>query len=690
MPQRQGWRKAILNRLAPALSDEDHRVRKQGLSVLSVLSDSAAVDARVAHSVQASVLLDDTDPRVRAEAFRALLHINEMEDAAGKLPLAAYTKARDALADDDESVRSAALDLICSFGVSSPSVQISRAIRPDTDESEPTETRLVDDAFVTICDMVTDLSIQIRAQASRLLGRLSGVAEDILTQTFDKKVMSHLRRKLTEHEYQRRGASMKKGHLHAAGDLDVENMSLMSSGACGAFVHGLEDEFCEVREAAIESICNLCRESDALANKALDFMADMFSDEIDSVRLMAINGMSEFGSKVTFYKQQIDVMLGMLEDNSVPIRESMHNLLATIKIASFESVAETVHTLVANAKKYPMDFESIWRCFKGVGKTNPVFAEFMVEPLLKVGVHFATAEPNVDDAIYVGIVIFLSAAGKENPRILTLLPDFFPRHHRYLKDKYGGLVADLDFMRSCTFSNDPFHTSLSLAAPARTAATTPTAADGQGAEAEGRGCISEQLEGTVKRIHAAAAAVVHRNFRQIAQELKACGSQLAKIGRYQSRAQKGIVQMHTQFTVWLQHYCGALHQLSIGKAILDKNGGQHELLYRIEATNPTAAESLRPTLLVLRALCHAQVLIIQCQCTAVTPAEVELSSTLFVQRVDKLARCARIGLQHVQVAPGSLSSLPSVAMQPCNHANANTARGCVFPGATPSPQPGPG
>jgi integrator complex subunit 4 len=59
--------------------------------------------------------------------------------------------------------------------------------------------------------------------------------------------------------------------------------SFATPKACGAFVHGLEDEFYEVREASIKAICKLCLCSVPLATKALDFLADMFNDEIDSV-----------------------------------------------------------------------------------------------------------------------------------------------------------------------------------------------------------------------------------------------------------------------------------------------------------------------------------------------------------------------------------------------------------------------
>lgn len=122
------------------------------------------------------------------------------------------------------------------------------------------------------------------------------VTEEYLLQTFDKKVMSHGRKKMTEHE-----ARKAKHHAGGSGMLTISGTlgqteptafgdtsamggtSLVSSGAAGAFVHGLEDEFYEVREATVVSICSLSGECQVLAQKALDFLADMFNDEIDSV-----------------------------------------------------------------------------------------------------------------------------------------------------------------------------------------------------------------------------------------------------------------------------------------------------------------------------------------------------------------------------------------------------------------------
>ena len=55
------------------------------------------------------------------------------------------------------------------------------------------EMKLVDDAFIKICDMVNDISMRVRALAAELLGDFHNVSTKFLEQTLDKKLMSHLK-----------------------------------------------------------------------------------------------------------------------------------------------------------------------------------------------------------------------------------------------------------------------------------------------------------------------------------------------------------------------------------------------------------------------------------------------------------------------------------------------------------------
>jgi integrator complex subunit 4 len=54
--------------------------------------------------------------------------------------------------------------------------------------------------------------------------------------------------------------------------LDPENVNVMSFGACGAFVHGLEDEFMAVRSQSIKSLTRLAVNNPKLAALALDYL----------------------------------------------------------------------------------------------------------------------------------------------------------------------------------------------------------------------------------------------------------------------------------------------------------------------------------------------------------------------------------------------------------------------------------
>lgn len=52
---------------------------------------------------------------------------------------------------------------------------------------------LIDDAFVKVCLMVTDLSMRVRTNAITMLGSMKNVSPKLLQQTLDKKLMSNMR-----------------------------------------------------------------------------------------------------------------------------------------------------------------------------------------------------------------------------------------------------------------------------------------------------------------------------------------------------------------------------------------------------------------------------------------------------------------------------------------------------------------
>jgi integrator complex subunit 4 len=143
-----------------------------------------------------------------------------------------------------------------------------------------------------------------------------------LLQTLDKKLMSDLKSRKSNKQRQRQlvssewTASVSNPTNSTSSDAiisDEDSFELISSGACGAFIHSLEDEFLEVRAEAVDSLCVLAIRSPELAIKAIDFLVDMFNDEIELVRLKAIQALAKITHYVLLRDDQIDIVLSVIE-----------------------------------------------------------------------------------------------------------------------------------------------------------------------------------------------------------------------------------------------------------------------------------------------------------------------------------------------------------------------------------------
>ncbi|XP_063807366.1 integrator complex subunit 4 isoform X2 [Pseudophryne corroboree] len=354
------------------LSDTGHGVRNKCLQLLGCLG---AIDKSAASETESPVTKDvqkiigdyfnDQDPRVRTAAIKAMLQLHER---GLKLQQAMYSQACKLLSDDYEQVRSVAVELIWVLS------QLYReSIVPIPSSNE--EIRLVDDAFGKVCHMVSDGSWVVRVQACKLLGSMQQVSPHFLEQTLDKKLMSDLRRKRTAHERAKElyssgefSSGRKWGDDAPREELDTEAVNLIESGACGAFVHGLEDEMYEVRIAAVESLCLLARSSRPFAEKCLDFLVDMFNDEIEEVRLQSIHTMRKISDNITLREDQLDTILAVLEDSSRDIREALHELLCCTNVSTKECIHLALVELLKNLSKYPTDRESIWKDLQRIGE----------------------------------------------------------------------------------------------------------------------------------------------------------------------------------------------------------------------------------------------------------------------------------------------------------------------------------
>jgi len=69
----------------------------------------------------------------------------------------------------------------------------------------------------------------------------------------------------------------------------------------------------EVRNAAVDSLCELATHSPTFARLSQDFLVDMFNDEIEAVRLNAINSLRKICHHFLLREDQLDIMLSVLK-----------------------------------------------------------------------------------------------------------------------------------------------------------------------------------------------------------------------------------------------------------------------------------------------------------------------------------------------------------------------------------------
>ncbi|KFR05733.1 Integrator complex subunit 4, partial [Opisthocomus hoazin] len=426
------------------LTDSSHGVRNKCLQLIGCLGPVEKGVAKEAESQAAKDVqkiigdhFNDQDPRVRTAAIKAMLQLHER---GLKLQQAIYSQACKLLADDYEQVRSAGTGCVQSDS--------KCCIVPIPSSNE--EIRLVDDAFGKICHMVSDGSWVVRVQAAKLLGSMQQVSSHFLEQTLDKKLMSDLRRKRTAHERAKElyssgefSSGRKWGDDAPKEEIDTGAVNLIESGACGAFVHGLEDEMYEVRIAAVEALCMLAQSSPAFAEKCLDFLVDMFNDEIEEVRLQSIHTMRKISNNITLREDQLDTVLTVLEDSSRDIREALHELLCCTNVSTKEGIHLALVELLKNLTKYPTDRESIWKCLKFLGSRHPTLVLPLVPELLSTHPFFDTPEPDMDDPAYIAVLVLIFNAAKSCPTMPALFSDHTFRHYAYLRDSLSHLVPPL-------------------------------------------------------------------------------------------------------------------------------------------------------------------------------------------------------------------------------------------------------
>ena len=402
--------------------------RRHSVNILGLYaSDSDSLELLISS-------LNDADGRIRLEALQSIIDISSRIT----LPEKVYSICISLCEDSSDKVRNLNLRLFSIMARIYPQSKVHARGNKSHDQID-----LVDDAFGWICQAINDSNIQVRESAAIQLGTFAGVSIPFLLQTLEKNLMSNLRQvksfneraKGENHEF----SSGRKFEQDKAvrGEVDDDN-NVISRGACGAFIHGLEDEYRTVlfvnlyfnksknsiekqwkrivRVASIHSLAELAHKekSGNFAKVAMDYLVDMLNDEIENVRLQAINSCCKLASVVpVLLEDQLEnVLKGCLPDARQDIRLSTHRLLASCSLLSRDSLMTTIEELLKSLQKYPADQYSIYTAFRDLGKNHPNFVAALTPKLLELHPFFDTQEIDISDTEHAAKMVLILNASK--------------------------------------------------------------------------------------------------------------------------------------------------------------------------------------------------------------------------------------------------------------------------------------
>ncbi|CAI4230085.1 unnamed protein product [Auanema sp. JU1783] len=417
-------------------------------------------------------LMDDRDSRVRLTAVKGVSMILEKKDT--QLGLKTYKAMTKMMSDSDRHSRVTALRIILSFANATPEVKVPMNFNKNE------QVFLTDDAFSIVCHAINDTEVMVRTEAAKLLGQFSAVSDDFLDQTLDKKLMravqtatgtvvrkeavslftitkqapppkrgadgsrwkSFQQSRERKTQYADEWASGKDLNAPCpTGEVKtIEEDSIIPQGACGAFVSALEDEFMSVRKAAVYSLGKLAAHRPSFATSALDHLADMFNDEIASVRLDAIHALTPLVIHGQLLKEQLEVILKCLDDAMWESRQALRDLLCKAEFADLDCMKLVVKALLQCLHRFPADREKIYKCMSQIGSNHGVFVHCMVNGLLDVHPIFDAQEHPIDDVFYTAkLILVLNAAAKHEP-VASLFPYYVLRHYRFMRAARPSLV----------------------------------------------------------------------------------------------------------------------------------------------------------------------------------------------------------------------------------------------------------
>ncbi|XP_027352291.1 protein SIEL isoform X3 [Abrus precatorius] len=310
---------------------------------------------RIRPSLLLAVLLGltkDPYPYVRAASLEGLVDLSQRGEFHDlNLVEACYRRALQLLRDMHDCVRFSAVRVVTSWGL------MLAASNSDTKAYWSNE------VFAKLCSMARDMSMKVRVEVFNGLGKMEMVSEDFLLQSLSKRVLAVGKRK----ETQGQGTS--------------EQFDMLATNVAGALVHGLEDEFFEVRKSACQSICTLTSLSVEFAREALDLLVDALNDDSVVVRLQALETMHHMAINgcLKLHEKHLCMFLLTLANNNWDVRYTERKLLKVVKLKDLELFKSSIDRLLENIESYPQDEDDVLSTFSHLGRNHKKFVGLIIK-----------------------------------------------------------------------------------------------------------------------------------------------------------------------------------------------------------------------------------------------------------------------------------------------------------------------
>ncbi|KAJ1379849.1 Armadillo-type fold, partial [Sesbania bispinosa] len=337
----------------------------------------------------------DPYPYVREASLEGLVGLSERGEFQDvSLMKGCYQRGVQLLRDMEDCVRFSAVRVIASWGL------MLAASNADM------KVYWSNEVFSKLCSMARDMSMKVRVEAFNALGKTEIVSEEFLLQSLSKRVL---------------GFGKQRETLDQS---TSEQFVMLATSVAGALIHGLEDEFFEVRKSACQSLRTLTALSVEFARQALDLLMDVLNDDSVVVRLqaletmhhMAIHGCLKLQEKhlhmVTtvetncFRKMKNDwwglgcmeklslmearrydlsdigwilEFLGALVDNSREVRYAERKILKIMKLNDLALFKSSIDGLLKNLDRYPQDEADVFSAFSHLGRNHKKFVGLIIK-----------------------------------------------------------------------------------------------------------------------------------------------------------------------------------------------------------------------------------------------------------------------------------------------------------------------